>query len=140
MEKLANYQGFAHNAFRIVVGFAFFTHGADKLFTWFGREESVELMSRWGAAGVIETVGGLLILIGFKTRWAAFIASGEMAVAYFWMHAYRGETLWFWENRGELVMLFSFAFLLLATMGAGTLSLDAKLARGLRALPPTPNP
>lgn len=119
-------------ALRIIAGAAFFSHGAQKLFGWFGGMGpdggTVELMSRFGAAGVIETVAGLLILIGFGTRWAAFIASGEMAVAYFWMHAGRSGSIWWWENRGEVVMLFSFIFLVFAAWGAGPLSVDGKLA------------
>lgn len=120
-------------ALRIAAGAAFFSHGAQKLFGWFGgmgpNGGTVELMSRFGAAGVIETVAGLCILIGLGTRWAAFIASGEMAVAYFWMHASRSGSLWWWENRGELVMLYSFIFLVFAAWGSGPLSVDGALKK-----------
>ncbi|MEO8200132.1 MAG: DoxX family protein, partial [Gemmatimonadota bacterium] len=72
-------------ALRVVAGLAFFSHGGQKLFGWFGgmgpNGGSVELMSRFGAAGVIETVAGLGIALGLFTRPLAFIASGEMAVA-----------------------------------------------------------
>lgn len=118
----------AHAALRIVVGAAFFSHGAQKILGWFGGMGAdggtVELMSRFGAAGIIELVCGLLILVGLLTRLAAFIASGEMAVAYFWMHS---SSIWWWENRGELVMIFSFVFLFLAAWGAGPFSVDAAM-------------
>lgn len=131
MNPFASLAPLAHNLFRIVFGFAYFTHGAAKLFGWFSSRDPVTLMSEYGAAGIIETTAGLLIMIGLGTSWAAFVASGEMAVAYFWKHGMRedGYSLWFWDNRGELVMLFSFAFLFLATIGAGTWSVDAQLKK-----------
>ncbi|HVH40247.1 MAG TPA: DoxX family protein [Polyangiaceae bacterium] len=122
----------AHALLRIVAGAAFFSHGAQKLLGWFGGVGpdggTVELMSRFGVAGVIELVGGICIMIGLFTRLAAFIASGEMAVAYFWMHAGSSGSIWWWENRGETVMLFSFIFLLLAAWGAGPWSVDGAMA------------
>jgi putative oxidoreductase len=124
---------YAKAALRIVAGAAFFTHGAQKLLGWFGGMGAdggtVELMSRFGAAGVIEVVGGFLIMIGLFTRLAAFIASGEMAVAYFWMHAASSGEIFWWANRGEMVMLFSFIFLYFAAAGAGPLSVDEAMAR-----------
>lgn len=118
----------AKAALRIVAGAAFFSHGAQKILGWFGGMGAdggtVDLMTRFGAAGIIELVAGFLIMIGLFTRLAAFIASGEMAVAYFWMHAAGSGSLWWWSNRGELVMLFSFIFLLYAAWGAGPLSVD----------------
>ena len=71
--------------FRIVFGFLFLCNGLQKTMGMFGGQVP-PLMSMGGAAGVIETVGGLLIMIGFLTRYAAFISSGEMAVAYFLVH------------------------------------------------------
>jgi putative oxidoreductase len=105
----------------------FFTHGAAKLFGWFGRGEAVELMSRFGVAGILETFGGLLIMLGLFTRPTAFILSGQMAVAYFWMHVPNG--LFWWANNGESAAMYSFAFLLLAAIGAGSYSLDEWLAK-----------
>ena len=123
----------AQAALRIMAGLAFFTHGAQKLLGWFGGMGkdggTVELMSRFGVAGVIELTCGILIALGLKTRWAAFIASGEMAVAYWWMHAGGSGSIWWWQNRGEMVMLYSFIWLLFAVWGAGPFSLDAKLER-----------
>lgn len=122
----------AHAALRIFAGAAFFSHGAQKILGWFGGMGpdggTVELMSKFGAAGIIELVCGFLIMIGLGTRLAAFIASGEMAVAYWWMHTGGSGKIFWWENRGETVMLFCFIFLLLAAWGAGPFSVDNWLA------------
>lgn len=119
----------ALTALRVAAGMTFFVHGAQKIFGWFGGMGAdggtVDLMTRFGAAGIIELGAGTLIVLGLFTRAAAFIASGEMAVAYFWIHS-SGGSIWWWENRGEVVMLFSFIFLYLAAVGAGPHSLDAK--------------
>jgi len=123
---------FAHTALRIAAGAAYFSHGAQKLLGWFGGfgdGGTADLMSRFGAAGVIETIAGTCILLGLLARPAAFIASGEMAVAYFWMHLGGSGHIFWWQNRGELVMLYSFIFLYIAATGAGPHSLDAWLAR-----------
>lgn len=124
-------QPLAHALFRMIFGFAFMTHGLQKLLGWFGGRPVGFGLSEYTAAGLIETTCGILIMIGFKVNWAAFLASGEMAVAYFWKHAMREEgfQLFHWQNRGEVVMLFSFAFLLLATMGSGPYSVDAMLRK-----------
>ena len=93
-------------------------------------------MSRYGAAGVIEFVCGLLIMLGLFTIPAAFIASGQMAVAYFWMHVPRGS-LFHWDNGGEKVAFYAFFFLLLAAIGAGAFSLDEWRRRRAEAAPPS---
>lgn len=121
-------QSYVLSAYRIAIGITFFTHGGQKLFAWFGREEAVELLSRFGVAGVLETFGGVLIILGLMTRPTAFILSGQMAVAYFWIHA-STRGLWWWGNGGELAALFSWSFLLLAALGGGGFSLDAWLAK-----------
>ncbi|MFQ5703336.1 MAG: DoxX family protein [Gemmatimonadales bacterium] len=130
-QVFGKYQGVAHSLMRTIVGFMFFTHGAAKLFGWFGGfgepNSTVEILSRFGVAGVLETFGGALIMFGLFTRPAAFIVSGEMAVAYFWLHAQRG--LWPWVNGGERPVLYSFMFLFLATAGSGPWGLDALLKR-----------
>lgn len=127
------YLPFAQTALRVAAGLAFFSHGAQKMLGWFGGMGpdggTVQYMSKFGVAGAIELVGGLLLVLGLGTRWAAFIASGEMAVAYFWMHAAGSGAIFWWQNRGELVMLFSFIWLLFAVWGPGPYSLDARLAR-----------
>lgn len=123
---------FAHSALRIAAGAAYFSHGAQKLLGWFGGfgdGGTADLMTRFGAAGVIETVAGACIILGLFTRPLAFIASGEMAVAYFWIHLGGSGQIFWWQNRGELVMLYSFIFLYFAATGAGAHSLDAWLAR-----------
>ena len=123
----------AQSALRVAAGLLYFAHGAQKLFGWFGgvgpNGGAVDLMSRYGAAGVIEVVAGSCIVLGFGTRWAAFIASGEMAVAYFWIHSMGSGSIWWWTNHGETVMLFSFIFLVFAVWGAGPFSVDAKMSR-----------
>jgi putative oxidoreductase len=83
------------------------------------------------AAGIIELVGGGLVLLGLWAATAAFIASGQMAVAYFTAHASAG----FWPivNKGELAALYCFAFLYVASRGSGTLSVDALRRRKSRA-------
>ena len=116
---------FTHNAMRIVVGFLFWLHGLEKLFGMFGRDEPVELMSRLGAASVIETIGGALIILGLFTRPVAFILAGEMAVAYFTSHMPRGP--WPIMNAGERAAFYCWAYLFFAANGAGAFSLDGLL-------------
>jgi putative oxidoreductase len=121
--------GGAQSALRIAAGLAYFSHGAQKLLGWFGGVGpdggTVDLMTRYGVAGVIEFFGGALLVLGLFTRPVAFIASGEMAVAYFWMHWGRSGEMWWWANRGELVLLYCFIWLFFAAAGAGPFSLDA---------------
>jgi len=123
--QMAKYQGVVQGLTRIVVGFLFFTHGGQKLFGWFGAEGTVDLMSRFGVAGVLEVVGGAMFMLGLFTRPVAFVLSGMMAVAYFWIHVPRG--LWPWGNGGELAALYSWVFLFFATVGGGSFSLDSML-------------
>jgi putative oxidoreductase len=114
---------------RIVAAFLLMAHGTQKLFGLPAIEprDPVALMSRLGTAGVLETFGGLLVLIGLYTRPVAFVLAGLMAAAYFMSHAPRG----FWPilNRGELAALYSFVFLYLSVAGGGSLGLDAWLRR-----------
>ena len=110
---------------RIVTAFLYLLHGTQKLFgVPHSARGAVALAPRLEAAGVIEVVGGLLILLGLFTRLVAFISSGEMAVAYFSSHAPRG--LLPIQNGGELPVLFCFIFLYLAAAGGGPWSLDAR--------------
>jgi putative oxidoreductase len=119
------------SASRIVIGLLFAQHGAQKLLGWFGgmgpQGGTVPLASLPGVAGVLELVGGLLVAFGLFTRPLAFLLAGEMAVAYFMAHAPQG--FWPIQNRGETVILFCFAFLLIWTFGPGGYSLDALLRR-----------
>ena len=106
---------------RIVFGFLFLVHGLQKLFGMFDGTV-VPLGSLLGVAAMVELVGGMLIIIGLFTRLAAFIASGEMAAAYFIAHL--PQAFWPVQNGGESAVLFCFAFLYLAVRGAGSLSVD----------------
>ncbi len=111
---------------RFVLGLLYACHGAQKLLGMFGGR----LMSGSPlilTAGVIELGCGTLIAVGLLTRVAAFLASGEMALAYFKMHAPRG----FWPivNKGELAVAFCFAFLFIAAHGAGAYSLGRAIGR-----------
>ena len=106
----------AYLLMRVIVGLAFAEHGAQKLFGLLGGR-TVPLASQFGVAGVIELVAGLLIAFGVLATWAALIASGEMAVAYFQMHAPQG--FWPIQNRGELAVLYCFVFLYVAARGGG---------------------
>jgi putative oxidoreductase len=123
---LARFTEGAYALFRLVAGFLYACHGAQKLFGVLGGKvvTSDPLLL---AAGVIELFGGALIAAGLFTRWAAFIAAGQMAFAYFLRHAPQG----FWPilNRGELAALYCFAFLFVATRGAGRYGLDALVGR-----------
>ncbi len=106
---------------RIVFGFLFLVHGLQKLFGMFDGTV-VPLGSLLGVAAMVELVGGILIIIGLFTRVAAFIASGEMAAAYFIAHL--PQAFWPVQNGGESAVLFCFAFLYIAVRGAGSLSVD----------------
>jgi putative oxidoreductase len=111
---------------RIVTGFLFLCHGLQKVFGVLGGEKK-ELLSFMGLGGVIELVGGLLVMIGLQAGWAAFICSGTMAVAYFKFH--QGQGALPIQNRGELAALYSWLFLYLATKGSGAWSVDALLRK-----------
>lgn len=101
---------------RVIAGLAFAQHGVQKLFGLLGGN-GVTLVSQMGLAGGIELVGGLLIAFGLFARWAALIASGEMAYAYFTVHAPGG--FFPIQNRGELAVLYCFIFLYIAARGSG---------------------
>jgi putative oxidoreductase len=120
--------GATHSLVRIVAGLLFVCHGGMKLFGWFGgMPQGTGLTPLVAAAGVIELVGGVAIALGFFTVTAAFIASGEMAVAYFKAHFPKG--FWPIQNEGELAVLYCFLFLFLWANGPGPWSLDHALAR-----------
>jgi len=134
-QYLGKFSGFLYAAFRIVSGLLFAQHGAQKLFGWLGgmgeSGGSAPFLSLMFFAGLVEFFGGLLIAVGFKASWVAFIASGEMAVAYFMNHAPRGLVPI--QNHGELAVLYCFAFLYVASRGAGTLSLDSIFGKPKKA-------
>ena len=127
MEKiLARLGPYAYALMRIVAGLLFICHGGQKVFGWFGGMggQPAPLTSMFGIAGVIELILGFLITIGFLTSYAAFIGSGEMAVAYFIGHY--PQSFWPLENAGEPAVLFCFIFLYIATQGAGIWSVDGE--------------
>ncbi len=111
---------------RIVAGLLYLTHGLIKLFGFppDAAPGKVPLGTLFGVAGVIELVGGALVVIGLFTRPVAFLLCGQMAIAYFMVHAPQG----FYPvlNGGELAILYCFLFLYLAAAGGGAWSLDAQ--------------
>ena len=129
---LRAYTSTVYALLRIVAGFLFFQHGLPKLLGGFGRDAPADFMSQMWVAGVIEVFGGAAIAAGLFTSVVAFIASGEMAVAYFQAHMPRG----FWPivNGGELAALYCFVFLYFAAVGSGKWSLDA-MRRSARQRP-----
>jgi putative oxidoreductase len=127
--------GVTHSLLRVITGALFMQHGVQKLFgllldpsrPWSGAPP---MFSQFWFAGVLETFGGFLIVLGLFTQPVAFLLSGEMAVAYFQAHAPRA----FWPvlNGGEVVVLFCFIYLYLFAVGGGPFSLDAVLRRRKR--------
>jgi putative oxidoreductase len=118
------------SVFRIVVGLLFMMHGTQKLFGFPPSNMPpmpFNLFSQMGIAGVLETFGGALIVLGFLTRPVAFLLAGEMAVAYFQAHFPRG--IHPTGNGGEPAVLYCFSFLYLMFAGAGAWSIDALFAR-----------
>ena len=116
MKPLQSFAGIAYFLLRVVAGLLFACHGAQKLLGAFGGQQPPMGSLAW-FAGVIELVGGVMIGAGIYTGAVAFLASGEMAVAYFRAHAPRG--LFPIENGGELAALYCFLFLYIATRGGG---------------------
>lgn len=125
---LEKFSGKLYALLRIFAGFMVMQHGAQKLFGVLGAEGPAELASLMGLAGVIEFFGGLLIMLGLFTGWAAFFSSGMMAVGYFMVHFPRG--FWTIENGGELAVLYCFVFLYLASRGDGEWSFGRAFAAG----------
>lgn len=130
-QVLGPYQHHLYALLRLVAGLLFLCHGAQKLLGVLGGfgapGATAPLFSLMGLAGVIELVGGALIAIGLGTSYVAFIASGQMAAAYFMAHAPHG----FWPilNQGELAALYCFLFLFMAAYGSGSWSVDALLRK-----------
>jgi putative oxidoreductase len=121
--RLAPFAPVALAVFRVIVGLSFLTHGTSKLFGF--PSGSPTEVGQWPAwyAGVIEVVTGTLVTVGLFTAPAAILASGTMAVAYFWQHF--PESFWPIVNGGESAVLFCFAMLLLAFTGPGALAVQS---------------
>ena len=125
---LSRYSPYALAALRIMTGLLFIPHGTQKLFAWPASEyfpEPAPLYSLMGVAGVLELIGGLLIVLGLLTRPVAFILSGFMAVGYFMAHA--PQNFFPAVNMGDAAILFSFVCLYLFFAGPGAFSLDGTL-------------
>jgi putative oxidoreductase len=118
------YEPYLRSILRIMAAFTFSLHGWQKFFGMFGALNGFKppLASLMGVAGILETTGGALLLVGLFTRPVAFLLAGEMAVGYFMVHAPRG----FWPllNGGEITVFYCFWFLWLSTAGPGPISLD----------------
>jgi len=117
MKFLSSHEGNAYLLLRVVFGFLFACHGAAKMFGVLGSRRAPPGFDLLFLGAVIELVAGTLILLGWFTRPAAFIASGEMAVAYFTTHA-RGNFFPI-VNHGELAVIYCFVALFIATRGSG---------------------
>ena len=111
---------------RIVTGFLFVQHGTAKLLgvPHVDMFNDLQVLSLLGFAAILEIVGSVLVILGLWTRPAAFVLSGEMAVAYFMAHASQGHVLSPILNQGESAVLFCFIFLFLSAAGAGAWSID----------------
>lgn len=127
MTQLVKYADHVYALMRIIAGFMFSFHGAQKVFGVFADSQPA-LGSQIWFGGLIELIGGLLIMVGFQTRWAAFVASGTMAVAYCQFHwkFQFGPEFFPAINKGELGVLYSFVFLFIACRGGVMWCLDKK--------------
>ena len=117
---------------RIVTAYLFIPHGTAKLFGVPHQKmfDGLQLMSLTGVAGILEVVGGALLLVGLFTRPVAFVLCGFMAVAYFMAHASQGNVLLPMLNQGELAVIYCFVFLYFTVAGAGAWSVDAARRQG----------
>lgn len=124
--RASGVEAYLRSLMRIVLGFTFSSHGLQKLLGYFGgmggHGATAHPFTLLWVAGCLESVGGLLILLGLFTTQAAFILSGEMAVAYFMHHFPHG--IWPIRNGGELAVVYCFVFLYLSAAGPGPLSAD----------------
>jgi putative oxidoreductase len=128
-ETMAAWAPRALSVLRIITGLMIIEHGMGKLLGWpvVASYAGIKLLSLLGAAGIIELVGGTLLILGLFTQPAAFIVSGEMAVAYFMVHAPR--SFFPLINGGSLAIIYCFACLYLSTAGAGPWSVDATMKK-----------
>jgi putative oxidoreductase len=118
---ISRYEMQVYSVLRIIAGFLFLWHGSQKLFAFPPAEYAIPSYIVF-IAGPIEFLGGLLVMIGLWTHWAAFICSGEMAYAYWTAHA--THALLPLLNGGELAMIYCFLFLFISTRGSGVFSVD----------------
>jgi putative oxidoreductase len=127
MKWLEKYADYAYALLRIVTGFIFSFHGAQKILGVLSEFQPPAWSQLW-FGGIIELVGGLMVLLGFQTRAAAFLCSGTMAVAYIQYHwkLQIGAQLFPAINKGELALLYSLVFFLIACRGGVKWSLDKR--------------
>jgi putative oxidoreductase len=125
MKLLEKYADYTYALLRIATGFMFSFHGAQKILGVLSEFQPPAWSQLW-VGGIIELVGGLMVMLGFQTRAAAFLCSGTMAVAYIQYHwkFQMGSQLFPALNKGELAVLYSFIFLLIACRGGVKWSLD----------------
>jgi putative oxidoreductase len=125
MKQFTKYEDYAYALLRIVAGFMFAFHGAQKILGVFSDFQPPMGSQLW-IGGIIEMVGGLAVMLGVRTRVAAFLCSGEMAVAYFQFHwkFQLGPQFFPAVNKGELAVLYCFVFLLIACRGGLKWKLD----------------
>lgn len=125
MHRLARYSDYTYALLRIVTGFMFSFHGVQKILGVMTEFHPAFGSQIW-IGGVIELVAGLLIMVGFCTSWAAFIASGQMAVAYIQFHwkLQFDDKFFPGVNKGELALIYSFLFLFIAARGGIKWCLD----------------
>jgi putative oxidoreductase len=129
MNFLTKYQPQLLSVLRIVAGLLFLEHGTSKLLHFPHVAMFDHLIPLLIVAGVIEALGGLLLTLGLFTRIAAFVCSGEMAVAYWMMHVGGSGIFWPVLNGGEGAILFCFVFLYIAAAGPGPWSIDGERSR-----------
>ena len=125
MKFLDDYQEHGYALMRIVGGYLFMWHGTQKFLDFPKEWPWGELSMLQTVGGSIELIGGILILIGLFTRYAAFICSGEMAVAYWLVHAQQANPVFPMLNGGSLAVMYAFVFLYIASRGAGMWSIDS---------------
>ena len=128
---MSKFEPYAYALLRIMAGLMFAIHGSSKILGWPPSQMHPPLNSLPGIGGIIELVAGLLIALGLFARWPAFIASGEMAVAFFMSHWPQG-----WNpvaNKGESAVLYCFFFLYVWARGSGIWSLDSAFSRNRTA-------
>jgi putative oxidoreductase len=124
----SSFSSYVLSIVRIIVGLLFLEHGTAKFLGFPAAQRTPEALSMSGVGGLLELVGGALIVLGLFTRPVAFLLCGEMAVAYFYAHFPRN----FFPviNGGDAAILYCFVFLYLIFAGAGPWSIDALLTRG----------
>ena len=133
-DTLSKWQAEIHGILRITSAYMFMLHGTQKMFSFPNEpySEYVLMTLSPGLAGLLEVVGGALLLVGLFTRPVAFVCSGLMAFAYWMSHAFREGGFWLFPvtNGGDSSILYCFVFLYIATVGGGVWALDNVLRKG----------